>query len=913
MRSRLSVIGSVAAAACVLAALPLRSDASDSWSCPGVPVLCGMTCSPDRFGTPIFCSNGTCTCASGYDTTSTPGGTVCVPTQPEETIGSEGRDSDDFDMAYSCPGICTQDQDHQVGPAVPWATVGSIYKAFDLVPVHGVAPGGEAYMPVWGYQANQCSDHGVLTRCNGGTSKGNICNVNADCPGGSCTGFGVCVGGAVDGANCFTSADCGTCGPLSEGKCENGTREGLQCDCPGGTCDAGLCQGGSDNGHTCNTTQNCTDGGTCVAIGFCVGWNGGQCQTDADCRGICFAIHPGRCTIDGRTCSTDADCPAGTGTCSPARTWAGCSPDPFPFCFGIQESDEGDFNYDNCESTEGAGDCGDVDLTPGRWNTTRSGTPDQLCGRRVSDFTDAWPFLDHNAVCGIGTTYQIEQHGVGDPARIDYPNSVVLYRAPTYWEDFTDNPIDHDYTMDMVSPGHELYDTDTQFIYHHGCSDETHGRVHIEFDRFESVNHFTGQDWGDANAFWNELRCVADPNYCTVGIGGDNRDNTTRCFIKSFVNPTLTCPPPKGADGKDEDVNADCSLHDPIAVVAGVPGLDCADDPYQGTDEIHPVLGLALRIQEDPSKGPEQWTFYYRNVGGNGACGGTAYSRCLSEFKLPLGFPVVPDGKVLTGADVSIDWHQWSEDDTTRSDIKIEHVTTSPVQGHFDLTDGTVLTITLPHFDEGVVGLVTVTPHYDDTVPSITCPTTVNTQPDLGKCTAKVTFPAPTFSDDCSVSAACAPPSGSAFPIGTTTDTCTATDQAGNMKSCNFNVTVTAGNKCPHNAGYWKNHTNWPVNSLMLGGRTYTQAQLLSILKISTTGDASVILASAEIATLLSLANGSNPTSICATVADADAAIGNLLVPANVHSNTALGQRMVSDASSLTSFNNGTLTPGCTP
>src|SRR6185369_4514448 len=87
--------------------------------------------------------------------------------------------------------------------------------------------------------------------------------------------------------------------------------------------------------------------------------------------------------------------------------------------------------------------------------------------------------------------------------------------------------------------------------------------------------------------------CASDADACSIGSAGSaDRTNTTRCFIKSSVNPGLTCGPPS-----DSDVNGDCNLHDPTAVVVGVPSLDCGDDVYQGTDEIHPVLGMALRIQ----------------------------------------------------------------------------------------------------------------------------------------------------------------------------------------------------------------------------------------------------------------------------------------------------------------------------
>jgi len=49
----------------------------------------------------------------------------------------------------------------------------------------------------------------------------------------------------------------------------------------------------------------------------------------------------------------------------------------------------------------------------------------------------------------------------------------------------------------------------------------------------------------------------------------------------------------------------------------------------------------------------------------------------------------------------------------------------------------------------------------------------------------------PTFSGDCSPSVVCDPPSGTAFPLGTTTDKCIVTEQSGLSASCSFTVTVT--------------------------------------------------------------------------------------------------------------------------
>jgi hypothetical protein len=313
---------------------------------------------------------------------------------------------------------------------------------------------------------------------------------------------------------------------------------------------------------------------------------------------------------------------------------------------------------------------------------------------------------------------------------------------------------------------------------------------------------------------------------------------------------------------------------------------------------------MAIRIQEDPTL-PEKWAFFYRQDGSTGPCGDNSYSRCLSNFKLPLGLPGVSGNGVLTGADVHVDWHAWASDDSPSSDITVTRT--------FDLSNGTVLNIHLPRKEDGVVGLVTVTPTVDTTPPEIACPANINTPPDLGHCTAAVTF-TPTVSDNCAVSAACSPPSGTAFGIGTTTDTCVATDQAGLPASCSFGVTVAAGHKCPQGMGYWRHYTNlWPVNSLTLGTTTYTAAQLNNILNTPTRGDASVILAQALIAALLNQANGSTPVGICGTMEDANAALGACTVPCGVASKSSLGQRMISDASTLDSYNSGRLTPICGP
>ncbi|WP_422107133.1 HYR domain-containing protein [Winogradskyella sp.] len=83
----------------------------------------------------------------------------------------------------------------------------------------------------------------------------------------------------------------------------------------------------------------------------------------------------------------------------------------------------------------------------------------------------------------------------------------------------------------------------------------------------------------------------------------------------------------------------------------------------------------------------------------------------------------------------------------------------------------------------------------DNTAPDIFCTADISTNVDLGLCTASVTVPAPTTSDNCPNTNITndfnntADASGN-YPIGTTTVIWTITDAAGNSNTCNQNITV---------------------------------------------------------------------------------------------------------------------------
>lgn len=121
--------------------------------------------------------------------------------------------------------------------------------------------------------------------------------------------------------------------------------------------------------------------------------------------------------------------------------------------------------------------------------------------------------------------------------------------------------------------------------------------------------------------------------------------------------------------------------------------------------------------------------------------------------------------------------------------------------------------------------------------------------------------------------------------------------------------------QCPFSQGYWKNHADaWPVTSLTLGTETYTQAELLALLRAPVRGDASLILAHQLIAAKLNIANGSDPAPVSATIADADSLLSGFAgkLPYHVRPSSPTGQAMVGDAGTLDSYNNGQMTPDCT-
>jgi uncharacterized repeat protein (TIGR01451 family) len=113
-------------------------------------------------------------------------------------------------------------------------------------------------------------------------------------------------------------------------------------------------------------------------------------------------------------------------------------------------------------------------------------------------------------------------------------------------------------------------------------------------------------------------------------------------------------------------------------------------------------------------------------------------------------------------------------------------VTCSPVSGSF-FPKGTT---TVNCSASGSTCSFTVTVN-DTQPPTINCPANIVVGNTPGQCSAAVTY-AVTASDNCpgSGTPVCSPASGSVFPLGVTTVSCSVADAAGNTSTCSFTVRV---------------------------------------------------------------------------------------------------------------------------
>jgi hypothetical protein len=279
---------------------------------------------------------------------------------------------------------------------------------------------------------------------------------------------------------------------------------------------------------------------------------------------------------------------------------------------------------------------------------------------------------------------------------------------------------------------------------------------------------------------------VTFPNSsCTFSKPCPTPDNTTQQFaydLHSFTNgPAPACVKLTTSGGCNALTAAYLGSFNPANLCANYLG-DAANFPFP-SDSFSvnvPANGVLLvNVHAALPSGCPAYTIKIDglvcNTPGNGAC-------AVCKITCPANISK-PNDANQCGALVSYPAPTMIENCGT--------VSCSPASGGFFPVGTTTVLCTT---SAGPRCTFTVTIN-DTQMPQLACPANVTAVTSQASCPSATcqaaNFPTPTASDNCpGVTVACSPASGSCFPRGTSTVTCTATDTSGHQATCSFTVAV---------------------------------------------------------------------------------------------------------------------------
>ncbi|APG59408.1 HYR domain-containing protein [Christiangramia salexigens] len=253
----------------------------------------------------------------------------------------------------------------------------------------------------------------------------------------------------------------------------------------------------------------------------------------------------------------------------------------------------------------------------------------------------------------------------------------------------------------------------------------------------------------------------------------------------------------------DEDIDVIVDVLDNDSDIDGDDlsvSIEPGQEPSNGTVSVN-TDGTATYSPNDNFNGDD--TFSYTISDGNG---GTDTATVTVTVNAINDAPVAVNDNANIDQDSTIEISVLENDSDLDGDNLTVSDLTQPNNGSVS-TDGTTVTY-IPNesftgtdtftytISDGNGGTDTavVTVEVSDTEgPSIDCPQPVITDNDAGDCGAIVSFSMPEITDNsgnATIVQTEGPVSGEEFPVGTTTVSFTATDDAGNTTDCSFTVTV---------------------------------------------------------------------------------------------------------------------------
>ena len=126
--------------------------------------------------------------------------------------------------------------------------------------------------------------------------------------------------------------------------------------------------------------------------------------------------------------------------------------------------------------------------------------------------------------------------------------------------------------------------------------------------------------------------------------------------------------------------------------------------------------------------------------------------------------------------------------------------------------------------------------------------------------------------------------------------------------SCDFSAPEQPGVAGP---GYWKNHIrDWPVDSIAIGGRTYSRLQAVILMSLPEKGDKTKNAFRQLVAAKLNVLAGAEDSCIAEAIAAADAWLARNPVCSGVRASSPAWKRIAAVITRLDAYNSGLL---CAP
>ena len=111
--------------------------------------------------------------------------------------------------------------------------------------------------------------------------------------------------------------------------------------------------------------------------------------------------------------------------------------------------------------------------------------------------------------------------------------------------------------------------------------------------------------------------------------------------------------------------------------------------------------------------------------------------------------------------------------------------------------------------------------------------------------------------------------------------------------------------------GYWKNHSdNWPVDSITMGGRTYTKLQAIALMRLPEKGDKTKSVFRHLVAAKLNVLAGNDDNCVADAISAADAWLMRFPICSRIKASGPQWKRIAASVSMLDDYNNGLL---CAP